>query len=151
MLDPQASQIANTVESGLAAVHANVQAQAPALPGEVALAWLCFVALLALALVAIPVAAALVRLGLPGSERSLRPVEPIAFGHSPHAQRSPRQPVRLHRTLLATALLTLPALLLLLGVGVIRGAGVAAVRSALALVLPMLVVTLHARRRSTHP
>ena len=144
MLDPQASQIANTVESGLAA-------SAPALPGEVALAWLCFVALLALALVAIPVAAALVRLGLPGSGRSMRSVEPIAFGHSPHAQRSPRQPVRLHRTLLATALLALPALLLLLAVGLIRDDGVAAVRNALALVLPMLVVTLHARRRSTNP
>ncbi len=131
MLDPPASQIANT--------------------GEVALAWLCFVALLALALVAIPIVAALVRLGLSGSGRSLRSVEPIAFGHSPHAQRSPRQPVRLHRTLLATALLALPALLLLLGVGVIRDDGVAAVRNALALVLPMLVVTLHARRRSTNP
>lgn len=145
MLDPQASQIANTVGSGLSAVDL------PAPPGEVALAWLCFVALLALALVAIPVAAGLVRLGLPRSARLLRSVEPIAFSHSPHAQRSPRQPVRLHRTLLATALLALPALLLLLGVGVIRGEGVAAVRSALALVLPALVVTLHARRRSANP
>jgi hypothetical protein len=146
MLDPQASQIANTVESGLAAASS-----APALSGDVALAWLCFVALLALALVAIPAVAALVRLGLSGNGRSLRSVEPIAFGHSPHAQRSPRQPVRLHRTLLATVLLALPALLLLLGVGVIRDDGVAAVRNALALVLPMLVVTLHARRRSTNP
>jgi hypothetical protein len=144
MLDPQAGPMANTLESGLTGA-----ASAPSF--EVALAWLCFVGLLALALVAIPVAAALVRLGLPKSRRVPLSVEPIAFGHSPLAQRSPRQPVRHHRTLLATALLALPALLLLLGVEAIRSEGVAAVRSALALLLPALLVTLHARRRSANP
>jgi hypothetical protein len=144
MLDPQAGPMANTLESGLAG--------AAAVPSfEVAAAWLCFVGLLGLALVAIPAVAAVVRRGLPDRRRARRTVEPIAFGHSPLAQRSPRQPVRHHRTLLATALLALPALLLLVGVEAIRGEGVSAVRSALALLLPALLVTLHARRRSANP
>jgi hypothetical protein len=121
-----------------------------AIPVAGALAWLCFLGLLGVALVAIPVAAAIVRRGLPTGARSRRIVEPIAFGHSPRAQRSPRQPVRIHRTLLATAFLALPALVLLLGVGALRE-GIDALEGALALVLPSLLVTLHARRRSTTP
>lgn len=113
------------------------------------LGWLVFVGLLALALVAIPTAAALVRRALPAELRAPIPVPPIAFGHSPRAQRSPRHPVRMHRTLLASALLVLPALIVLLGVGVLARDGVAAVEGALALCLPILLVTLHARRRST--
>lgn len=112
------------------------------------LAWLVFVGLLALALVAIPTAAALVRRALPEDLRGKRPVPPIAFGHSPHAQRSPRHPVRMHRTLLASALLLLPAVIVLLGVGVLGRDGLAAVEGALALCLPILLVSLHARRRS---
>lgn len=120
-------------------------------PVDVAIAWLCFFGLLAGALVAIPALAWVVRLGLPARARTRAPVEPIPFGQSPRAQRSPRQPVRMHRTLLATALLTLPALLLLLGVGALRREGIAGLEGALALVLPSLLVTLHARRRSTSP
>jgi hypothetical protein len=127
MLDPQASPVAG------------------------ALAWLCFLGLLGVAVVAIPVAAAIVRRGLPAGARRRVTVEPIAFGHSPRAQRSPRQPVRMHRTLLATAFLALPALVLLLGVGTLRREGIDALEGALALVLPSLLVTLHARRRSTTP
>lgn len=112
------------------------------------LAWLVFVGLLALALVAIPISAALVRLFLPADLRARIPVEPIAFGHSPRAQRSPRHPVRMHRTLLASALLVLPAVIVLLGVGVVARDGLAAVEGALSLCLPILLVTLHARRRS---
>lgn len=112
------------------------------------LAWLAFVGLLALALVAIPTTAALVRRFLPPDERTPLPVPPIHFGHSPRAQRSPRHPVRMHRTLLASALLVLPAVIVLLGVGVLARDGVAAVEGALALCLPILLVTLHARRRS---
>jgi hypothetical protein len=134
MLDPQTSPVAS-----------------PAPSVEVALAWLCFLGLLGLALIAIPVVAWLVRRGLPAEARRRVVVEPIAFGHSPLAQRSPRQPVRMHRTLLATAFLALPALVLLLGVGSLRRAGIDAVEGALALVLPSLLVTLHARRRSTTP
>jgi len=120
-------------------------------PVDVAIAWLAFLGLLAGALVAIPAASWVVRRGLSRAARARVPVEPIAFGHSPRAQRSPRQPVRLHRTLLATALLTLPALLLLLGVGALRREGIGALEGALALVLPSLLVTLHARRRSPSP
>ncbi|MEZ4332485.1 MAG: hypothetical protein R3F35_12060 [Myxococcota bacterium] len=122
----------------------------PAPPGEVVLAWLVFVGLLALALVAIPLAAALLRRALPASLRRPIPLDPIAFGHSPHAQRSPRHPIRMHRTLLAAALLTLPALIVLLAVGVVRRDGLAAIEGALSLCLPILLVTIHARRRSTH-
>lgn len=112
------------------------------------LAWLVFVGLLALALVAIPTTAALVRRFLPEDLRARVSVPPIAFGHSPRAQRSPRHPVRMHRTLLASALLVLPAVLVLLGVGVVARDGLAAVEGALALCLPILLVTLHARRWS---
>ncbi len=134
MLDPQTHPVAS-----------------PAPSVEVALAWLCFLGLLGLALVAIPVAAWLVRRGLPAEARRPVVVEPIAFGHSPRAQRSPRQPVRMHRTLLATAFLALPALVLLLGAGSLHRAGIEAAEGALALVLPSLLVTLHARRRSSSP
>ena len=99
----------------------------PAPSHEVLLAWLAFVGLLAVAVVAIPLAATLVRRALPAERRARIALEPIAFGHSPRAQRSPRQPVRMHRTLLATALLVLPALLVLLGVGVLQRDGLAAV------------------------
>jgi hypothetical protein len=147
MLEPQSSPIASTLEPNLIASPA--EALAPA--DSVALAWLCFVVLLGLALVAIPLAAAIVRRGLPDALRQSVVLEPVRFGDSPRVQRSPRQPVRMHRTLLATALLALPALILLLGVGVLRHEGVAAVERALALVLPVLLVTLHARRRSASP
>ena len=123
----------------------------PAPSSEVALAWLVFVGLLGVAMVAIPFAAALIRRALPAERRARVSLEPITFGHSPLAQRSPRQPVRMHRTLVATALLVLPALLVLLGVGVLHRDGLAAVEGALALVLPILLVSLHARRRSMSP
>jgi len=147
MLEPQSSPIASALDPSLLAASASV----PAPAASVALAWLCFVVLLGLALVAIPLAAALVRRGLPSEQRRRVVLEPVRFGDSPRAQRSPRQPVRMHRTLLATALLALPALILLLGVGVLRHEGVSAVERALALVLPILLVTLHARRRSASP
>ncbi len=123
----------------------------PAPSMEVVLGWLCFLGLLGLALAAIPLAAALVRRGLPAADRRRIPVEPIAFGHSPRAQGSPRHPVRMHRTLLAAAFLGVPALLLLLGAPAFRHQGMAALEGALALALPCLLVTLHARRRSTSP
>lgn len=124
----------------------------PPPPGEAAaLAWATFVGLLAVALVAIPVAAALVRRALPAERRAPIALLPLAFGHSPRAQRSPRQSIRMHRTLLATSLLALPALLILLGVGVLHRDGVLAVEGALAVALPGLLVSLHARRRSAHP
>lgn len=123
----------------------------PAPTAEIALAWAGFVGLLALALVAIPASAALVRRLRPRPRRPRILLESFAYAFSARAQRSPRQPVRMHRTLLATALLALPALLVLLGVGVVRSDGLAAVEGALALVLPILLVTLHARRRSVAP
>ena len=123
----------------------------PAPSMEVVLGWLCFLGLLGLALAAIPLAAALVRRGLPAAARRRVPVEPIAFGHSPRAQGSPRHPVRMHRTRLAAAFLALPALLLLLGAPAFPRQGVSALDGALAVALPCLLVTLHARRRSPRP
>jgi hypothetical protein len=154
MLDPLVSQAAHQAAHAVgvgpgAPSPAATAALAPPPPSdEIALSWLVFVGLLAVALVFIPLAAALVRRALPAELRMRIPVEPVAFGHSPRAQRSPRHPVRTHRTLLATALLVLPALIVLLGVGLLRRDGLAAVEGALALCLPILLVTLHARRRS---
>lgn len=135
MLDPLASPLTPTPAP-------------PAAAGDVVIAWLAFVGLLALALVAIPLAAFFVRRLLPAPLRRPIPLEPIAFGHSPHAQRSPRHPIRMHRTLVAAALLALPALIVLLAVGVVRRDGLAAIEGALSLCLPILLVTIHARRRS---
>jgi hypothetical protein len=136
MLDPQANPVVLAP---------------PAPAAEIGLAWLCFVVLLALAFVAIPALALAVRARLPRPLRAPVVLAPASFGHSPKVQRSPRHPVRMHRTLLATALLTLPALLLLLGVGALRREGIGVVEGALALTLPILCVTLHARRRSGGP
>lgn len=133
MLDPQANPVALAP---------------PAPVADIAVAWLCFVALLGAAFVSIPLLALGVRACLPRALRAKVVLAPAAFGHSPLTQRSPRHPVRMHRTLLATALLTLPALLLLLGVGALRRDGIGVVEGALALTLPILCVTLHARRRS---
>ncbi len=134
MLDPQATPVASAASSA-----------------DAVLGWLCFLGLLGLAVAAIPLAASAIRRGLPAAQRRPLMVEPIAFGHSPRAQGSPRQPVRMHRTLLAAAFLALPSLLLLLGAPAFRSRGVAALEGALALVLPCLLVTLHARRRSQRP
>jgi hypothetical protein len=152
MLDPLASQLTPLLDRGVASGPSGsevVPTLAPVAPAdEVVLAWAVFVGLLAAALLALPLTAVLVRRALPGPLRKRIPLEPIAFGHSPHAQRSPRHPIRMHRTLLASALLALPALIVLLGVGVLRRDGIAAVEGALALCLPILLVTIHARRRS---
>lgn len=134
MLESQANPVVSTASSA-----------------EAVLGWLCFLVLLGLALALIPLAAAAIRRALPAAARRPVPVEPIAFGHSPRVQGSPRQPVRMHRTLLAAAVLALPALLLLLGAPAFPGLGVAALEGALALALPCLLVTLHARRRSPRP
>lgn len=122
----------------------------PAAPvSDIALAWTVFVALLGSALVAGPIGAWVLRRQLPTERRGRRVVPELVFSHSPRAQRSPRLPVRMHRTLLATALLALPALIVLLSVGVLERDGTAAVEGALALALPGLLVSLHARRRTS--
>lgn len=140
MLDPLASP--------LTSAPVPIAPVPPVPAGDVVVAWLVFVGLLALALAAIPLSAFLVRRALPAPLRRPIPLEPIVFGHSPRAQRSPRHPIRMHRTLLAAALLAPPALIVLLGVGVVRRDGLAAIEGALSLCLPILLVTIHARRRS---
>jgi len=127
----------------------------PATAASVPIAWVGFVGLLGLLLAALPLSAALLRRALPAPRRAPIELEPALFGHSPLAQRSPRQSVRMHRTLLATAFLALPGLLVLVGVAPLRDGpserGIAGVERALALVVPTLLVSLHARRRSPRP
>ena len=109
---------------------------------------LLFVCALLLGLAAVPSFAWLLRHALPRASRARIDVEPVHFGVSERARRSPRHAVLLHRALLTTAFLVPIALVLVPSIVALRALGPRGLQSAIALVLPVLLVTLHARRRS---
>jgi len=113
-----------------------------------AIGFLVFVLLLLAGVGAIPLAAGLLRLWLPSGRREPQPVEPVRFGASQRTQRSPRHAILLHRSLLTTAFIVLIAILLVPCLVALRALGVEGLQVAIALALPTLLVTLHARRRS---
>jgi hypothetical protein len=112
-----------------------------------AVGWVVFVLLIGIAVLGVPLAAALIRRGLPARARAKRAVAPMSFGSSQKVSRSPRHAVLLHRSLIVTLFIALVVFLLIPGVLAIRALGVSAIQTGLALVLPTLLVTLHARRR----
>lgn len=112
-----------------------------------AFGWVVFVLLIGIAVLGVPMAAALVRRGLPARARAKAKVDPMHFGSSQKVRRSPRHAVLLHRSLIVTLFIALVVFLLIPGVLAIRDLGVSAIQVGLALVLPTLLVTLHARRR----
>ena len=112
------------------------------------LAWLVFVALVVASAAVIPLAAWVLRRGLPPTRRDSIPLEPVRFGISQKTRRSPRHAVLLHRTLLTTALIAVLGCFLLPGIVAIRGLGVSGLQVTIGLVLPTLLVALHARQRT---
>ena len=84
----------------------------------------------------VPALAALVRSQVPVRPSASLVVQAITFGTSQKARRSPRHAVLLHRGLMGSFFMALVALLIVPA-------------AALAIALPTLLVTLHARRRSS--
>ena len=97
----------------------------------------------------VPALAALVRSQVPLRPGAAPIVEPIAFGTSQKARRSPRHAVLLHRGLMGSFFMALIALAIVPAAASLSSLGVAAIPEALAFALPTLLVTLHARRRSS--
>lgn len=111
-------------------------------------AWLFFIVLLMASAAAVPLIAWFLRRRLPAPRRVSIPLEPVAFGSSPKSQRSPRHAVLQHRTLMTAAFIAVLALFLLPGIVAIRVLGVPGLQVAIALVLPTILVALHARQRN---
>ena len=110
--------------------------------------WFVFVGLVLGVALARPAIARLVRRGLPRARRGRFEVEPVAFGLSPEPIRSPRHAVLQHRSLLTALFTALLGMLLVPGMAALRSVGVGGLTTAFFLVLPVLLVMLHARRRS---
>ncbi len=113
-----------------------------------ALGWLVFVVLIVTSAAVVPLAAWLLRRRLPLARRAPIPLQAVVFGTSQQARRSPRHAVLPHRTLVMAVLVAVLALFLLPGIVALRELGVAGLQTAIALVLPTLLVVLHARRRN---
>ena len=97
-------------------------------------------------LAAMPLAAEGLRRALPARRAEILPVAEIEFGASQKARRSPRHAVLLHRGLLGAFFMALLALALLPAAVSLRSVGVGVVQTALWLVLPTLLVVVHAGR-----
>ena len=97
-------------------------------------------------LAAVPLAARLLRRALPARRQTIVPVGEIEFGVSQKARRSPRHAVLLHRGLLGAFFMAIVALMLVPAAVALRGLGVGVVQTALWLVLPTLLVVVHAGR-----
>lgn len=109
--------------------------------------WL-FVPIALLALALLPACAGLLRRGLLPRRRPVHPLESVSFGSSQKAHRSPRHAVLLHRGLVGSMFTALVALMLIPAAASLTALGGAAVPTAIVFVLPTLLVTLHARRKS---
>ncbi len=97
-------------------------------------------------LAAVPLAAAVLRRALPARSRAIVAVDEIEFGTSQKARRSPRHAVLLHRGLLGAFFMAIVALALVPAAVALRDLGVGVVQTALWLVLPTLLVVVHAGR-----
>jgi len=121
---------------------------AESLLSDSVMAWLVFVALLLVSVGAIPLLARALRRRLPVDRRQPISLEPVSYGDSPKARRSPRQAIRAHRTLMMTLHMALLALVVLPGLAALRSLGLTGLQVAIAFVLPALLVAFHARRRN---
>ena len=140
------AQLRHTAASWADGTDGTMLAESPFISSP--LAWLVFVTLVVASAAAIPCLAWVVRRQLPLARRVPIPLEPIVFGFSPKARRSPRHAVLQHRSLMATAFIAVLALFLLPGIAAVRGLGVVGLQAAIGLVLPTLLVVLHARQRN---
>lgn len=105
-----------------------------------------FLLLVLVLFAAVPLAAAGLRRALPRGKALPRPLEEVEFGISQKARRSPRHAVLLHRGLLGAFFMAVVALALVPAAVSLRTLGADVLQTALWLVLPTLLVTLHARR-----
>ena len=136
---------------------------AESLSSATTIAWLVFTTLVGLVAVGLPLLARALRHGLPkerfsgpeGEDPAIenagaRPIalEPVAFGTSQRARRSPRHAVLQHRTLMAGIFSTLLALFAMPGIAALRELGVSGLQLLMGFVIPTLLVVLHARRRA---
>jgi hypothetical protein len=113
------------------------------------LAWLVFVALVIGSAAAIPLCAWILRRRLPLARRASIPLDPVVFGSLPKSLSSPRHAVLQHRTLMTTTFVAVLTVFLMPGIIAMRVLGVAGLQVAIGLVLPTLLVALHARQRAT--
>ncbi len=109
-----------------------------------------FVCLMVATLALLPLAAAGLRRGLPTGQRATRLLDPVCFGSSQKSRRSPRHSILLHRGLVGAFFMALVALFLIPAAASLTALGVATIPAAIGFVLPTLLVTLHARRRTTN-
>jgi hypothetical protein len=118
-------------------------------PGSAAvLAWLVFLSLVLASAAAIPLLAAILRSRIPEARRERAPLAPVVFGTSLKTRRSPRHAVLQHRTVMTTGFIAVLALFAICGIAALRGLGISGLQVAIALVLPTLLVALHARQRN---
>ncbi len=135
---------------------------AESLSTATSLAWLVFTAGILSAVLLLPMAVWLVRRGLPSDAMSAAEddssaserrdgaivLEPVTFGLSLRARRSPRHAVQQYRTLLAGIFSTLLAGVAWPGLVALPALGAPGLQVAMAFALPTLLVVLHARRRA---
>ncbi|HEB89522.1 MAG TPA: hypothetical protein ENI85_08140 [Deltaproteobacteria bacterium] len=136
---------------------------AESLSSATSLAWLVFSAGILWMALMVPTLAWILRRRLPSERLRSFPagdasgsdsrngriaLDPVRFGNSPRARRSPRHAVQQHRMLLAGVFSTLLALVALPGLVALRSLGPSALQKGMIFVLPTLLVVLHARRRA---
>lgn len=107
-----------------------------------------FITSLLLLSASLPALASVLRTRLPAARRHPVELEPVEFGVTQKARRSPRHAVLLHRGLMASFFTALVALLLLPASARLADVGVGLIPIALAVALPSMWVSLHARSRS---
>ena len=107
-----------------------------------------FVASLVLLPFVVPVLAKGLRAGLPEARRRPLEIEPVEFGVSQKARRSPRHAVLLYRGLMGSFFTALVAIALLPATTRLGELGLGVIPTAIAFALPSLLVSLHARSRS---
>jgi hypothetical protein len=117
------------------------------------LAWLIFVTLVLASASAIPLAAWFVRRRLTSSRGASSQgqkiaLETVRFGTSQKARRSPRHAVAQHRVLMTSVLVAVLVMFVLPGVVSLPILGVQGLQVGLALVVPTLLIVLHARQRN---
>lgn len=110
-------------------------------------AWLVFVVFLMASAAVVPLGAWLLRRGLPPECRVPIRLDPVVFGTSQKALRSPRQAVLQHRTLMTAVFVAVLVVCLLPGMVALRRLGIPGLQVAIGLVLPTLLVALHAHQR----
>jgi len=130
-------------ESLSSASAVSIDPGSPAVP-----AWLVFLCLILASAAVIPLLAVILRSRIPEARRERAALAPVVFGTSLKTRRSPRHAVLQHRTVMTTGFIAVLALFAVCGIAALRGLGLSGLQVAIGLVLPTLLVALHARQRN---